>query len=476
MDCNRPGELWEDRMLWEEEIKSAIAKSAFFIPIITPTAVRSYHCKFEFDSFLAREKELGRSNLVFPILYIPVPALTGDRWRQDPLLSIIGSRQYEQWQNVRQLDPSSTEVALRVEKFCANICRALEQEWLSPQERQEAQARRAAEEERRRQEKLQEEARQRAKEERRREEAATKRRLDEAEAEKRRQDKERRKLEREAAWAAKKEKLHQWRGAAAVGAAAALLLVGVWIVVPPVMRWVAETRYANLEAENQQLKEEIRRLSYEKANTEAQRETAEAEQQQAQQEAKRLAEQAADVEAQRKAAADAQQQQRLNAEAQRLAKEAADANARLKAAEAEQQRLKDEVQRQTKAVVDADAKRRAVEAEQQRFAFRMEEERKAKTEAEAAATAAQPQSAPTVAKGPFEIRSNMEATGSYVDYIGRPQTVSSVGECEQKCTESAGCNAFAFGKRSAASLRGVCYLYSRAELKPNPNFDSAVRK
>src|SRR5262245_48341493 len=117
-----------------------------------PTAVRSDHCKFEFDSFLAREKELGRSDLVFPILYIPVPALTGDRWRQDPLLSIIGSRQYEQWQNVRQLDPSSTEVALRVEKFCANICRALEQEWLSPEERQQAEVQRVAEEEHRRQE------------------------------------------------------------------------------------------------------------------------------------------------------------------------------------------------------------------------------------------------------------------------------------------------------------------------------------
>src|SRR5262245_54187308 len=126
MDCNRPGELWEDRMLWEEEIKSAIAKSAFFIPIITPTAVRSYHCKFEFDSFLAREKELGRSDLVFPILYIPVPALTDHRWRQDPLLAIIGSRQYEDWQNLRHLDASSSEaVALRLQTFCANICRAL---------------------------------------------------------------------------------------------------------------------------------------------------------------------------------------------------------------------------------------------------------------------------------------------------------------------------------------------------------------
>src|SRR6516162_9025488 len=136
--------LWQDKVaiahgeLWEDTIKKGISESVFFIPIITPTAVRSSYCKFEFESFLSREKELDRNNLIFPILYVPVPALTGDRWRQDPLLAIIGSRQYEQWQTLRQLDPSSTEVALRVEKFCANICRALQQEWLSPEERREA--------------------------------------------------------------------------------------------------------------------------------------------------------------------------------------------------------------------------------------------------------------------------------------------------------------------------------------------------
>ena len=153
--------LWQDKVaiahggLWEDRIKSAIAESVFFIPIITPTAVVSPYCKFEFDSFLAREKELGRSDLVFPIIYIPVPALTVDRWRQDPLLSIISSRQYVEWQNLRHLDPSSTEVALRVKKFCANICRALQEEWLSPEERQQAEAGRVAEAERRRQAKTQ---------------------------------------------------------------------------------------------------------------------------------------------------------------------------------------------------------------------------------------------------------------------------------------------------------------------------------
>ena len=168
--------VWQDKTaiahgkLWEDEIKRGIAESSFFIPIVTPTAIRSDHCKFEFDAFLAREREIGRSDLIFPIVYIPVPGLAGDRWRETPLLAIIGSRQYEQWQSLRHLDPSSSEVALRVEKFCSNICRALQQPWLSLEERQQAEARRRDEEERRRQE------------------AENKRRLDGAEAEKRRRD------------------------------------------------------------------------------------------------------------------------------------------------------------------------------------------------------------------------------------------------------------------------------------------------
>src|SRR5205807_2174796 len=66
--------LWQDTAaiphgaLWEDEIKSAVGQSVFFIPIITPTSVRSPHCKLEFKLFLSREAELGRSDLIFPLL------------------------------------------------------------------------------------------------------------------------------------------------------------------------------------------------------------------------------------------------------------------------------------------------------------------------------------------------------------------------------------------------------------------------
>src|SRR5580658_6346319 len=48
--------VWQDKAaislgaLWEKEIKLGIAQSVFFVPIVTPRAVKSRHCAFEFSS------------------------------------------------------------------------------------------------------------------------------------------------------------------------------------------------------------------------------------------------------------------------------------------------------------------------------------------------------------------------------------------------------------------------------------------
>lgn len=63
--------------------QGAIEQSIFFIPITTLTFVASPYCRFKLDAFLAREAELGRDDLVFPILYIDVPALRDDTHRRN---------------------------------------------------------------------------------------------------------------------------------------------------------------------------------------------------------------------------------------------------------------------------------------------------------------------------------------------------------------------------------------------------------
>jgi TIR domain len=198
--------LWQDKeaipsgALWESEIKNAVAQSVFFIPIITPTVVASSYCNFELQSFLEREAELGRADLVFPILYIDVPALEDASRRQnDPVLSLIAERQYVDWREFQYLDIDSTEVKRQVGRFCIHIRDALQRPWFSPEERkqQEAQAAlRQAEAERERQDaevkRRNEEARTQAEEAKAREQAA------EADAERQRAEDQRLRQEAEA--------------------------------------------------------------------------------------------------------------------------------------------------------------------------------------------------------------------------------------------------------------------------------------
>jgi hypothetical protein len=133
--------LWQDQVaiapgqLWESQIKTAIDQAVFFIPIVTPRAVNSHHCKFEFEAFLAREHVLGRTDLVFPLLYIRVPALESEaQWRKDSVLSIVGERQYVDWRVLRHRDVRDRVVREAIERFCDKITEALRAPWASPEE------------------------------------------------------------------------------------------------------------------------------------------------------------------------------------------------------------------------------------------------------------------------------------------------------------------------------------------------------
>jgi TIR domain len=192
--------LWQDKeaipsgTLWEATIKNAVAQSVFFIPIITPTVVASRYCRFELESFLAREAELGRDDLVFPILYIDVPELEDSaQLQKDPVLSIVAKRQYVDWRKLRHREIYSPDVSEAVERFCRHIRDALLRTWISPQERkaqEEVAAAQRAEADEKRQEaqkehEAQEEAAaaQRAEAEQKRQEAETRRREEEAQKE-----------------------------------------------------------------------------------------------------------------------------------------------------------------------------------------------------------------------------------------------------------------------------------------------------
>ena len=150
--------LWQDQEAiapgkdWEAEITKAVERSEFFIPIVTPRAVRSDYCKFEFASFVAREGALGRGDLVFPILWISVPALLDEtQWRDDPVLSIVAKRQYVDWRSFRYVSVDTPAFGQAIDRYCGKIVDTLREPWLSPEERvrQEAEAKRRAEDQER---------------------------------------------------------------------------------------------------------------------------------------------------------------------------------------------------------------------------------------------------------------------------------------------------------------------------------------
>src|ERR1700730_10245424 len=116
--------------------------------MVTPSAVNSNFCRFEFERFIERERELGRSDLVFPILYISVPDLEITTMA-DPVISVVKDRQYVDWRPIRHRDVNSTEVKQIVEQFCSTVSRKLRLSWVSAEERQAIEEQRRAEEQRR---------------------------------------------------------------------------------------------------------------------------------------------------------------------------------------------------------------------------------------------------------------------------------------------------------------------------------------
>jgi TIR domain/PAN domain len=70
----------------------------------------------------------------------------------------------------------------------------------------------------------------------------------------------------------------------------------------------------------------------------------------------------------------------------------------------------------------------------------------------------------------FEIRDATEAFGDGTS-IGTSVSEVSGADCVQKCLESSSCKIFTFQKSTRS-----CYLYSSASLKPNPLFETGIRK
>ncbi|SDR82198.1 NACHT domain-containing protein [Friedmanniella luteola] len=84
----RWGEQWDDRIL------NALQTSLFFLPILTPSFIRSDACQREILRFRQFERELGREDLILPLYFIDVPEIDRPARPSDEVVPILQARQF----------------------------------------------------------------------------------------------------------------------------------------------------------------------------------------------------------------------------------------------------------------------------------------------------------------------------------------------------------------------------------------------
>jgi hypothetical protein len=114
--------------LWEPELRAAINGASFFIPIITPDIMTPRY-EFELEVFLARESELRRKDLIFPVLYSSVSAPESEQRASESLhLRIAKARGYAADLRGHSLGSKTVdplEHVIRTQQLCRKIAEAL---------------------------------------------------------------------------------------------------------------------------------------------------------------------------------------------------------------------------------------------------------------------------------------------------------------------------------------------------------------
>ena len=96
---------------WRRRIEEALDGVTLLLVIITPGFFRSEACREEVERFAARERALGRDDLILPLYYISAPELDDLARREaDPVAGLLASRQLADWRDLR-FEPLTSPVA-----------------------------------------------------------------------------------------------------------------------------------------------------------------------------------------------------------------------------------------------------------------------------------------------------------------------------------------------------------------------------
>jgi hypothetical protein len=113
---------------WAAHIEQSISEVTFFIPVISPSFLRSKHCCDEFRAFRRRMAALDRDDLIFPIHYVDVQ-------RFDSTESVFGddfaALQRSNWIDFRSLffdEPESSKARQWADALATSVLGAMRRE------------------------------------------------------------------------------------------------------------------------------------------------------------------------------------------------------------------------------------------------------------------------------------------------------------------------------------------------------------
>jgi methyl-accepting chemotaxis protein len=110
---------WGDQ--WRKKIDEGLGYVAFFIAVMTPRFFMSAECRRELQSFARMANQLGIKELVLPLYYIDVDALS-DKESNDDLVSLLRQYQWVDWREIRFEDVDSKPYRKSVAALAQRLC------------------------------------------------------------------------------------------------------------------------------------------------------------------------------------------------------------------------------------------------------------------------------------------------------------------------------------------------------------------
>jgi tetratricopeptide (TPR) repeat protein len=112
---------------WRARIDKALTSATFFIPIVTPSYFTSDYCISELNAFLRYEKQMGRHDLILPLVYVFPKCGDGDEADvfDHPLAEELFRRNYADWTKLRFYTNKSMKRKRRLSDLALEIKSAI---------------------------------------------------------------------------------------------------------------------------------------------------------------------------------------------------------------------------------------------------------------------------------------------------------------------------------------------------------------